>query len=167
VRSAKTLRRARHLHQGRFDLLANPLDHPRSAPEIFNPIGVRMPVASIVMRPFTGIVHALATPGAQRAIELGDQLRASEPIRHEVPEDRCRPVGAHDEYHLGTVRHSEGGFKVITVSSIDRAPDRSVSRRVRPCRVRGRLPGIADHPIGRLQQLCASPIEIPGIVEGM
>ena len=39
----------------------------RSSPCTFKPTGVRMPVVSISMRPFTGMVQALDRPGSLRA----------------------------------------------------------------------------------------------------
>ena len=47
----------------------------RSAPEIFRPTGVRMPVVSMSMRALIGIVQAFDTPGSvERLVHLGDQL---------------------------------------------------------------------------------------------
>ena len=54
----------------------------RSGPAIFNPKGLRMPVASMSILPRTGMVQALATPGKfHGGVEFGDQLLLRHPAR--------------------------------------------------------------------------------------
>jgi hypothetical protein len=58
----------------------------RSGPAIFNPSGLRMPVASMSILPRTGIVHELATPGnfiaaSNLAISSGCDMLRGHPSR--------------------------------------------------------------------------------------
>jgi len=63
VRSANTLRVP--FTEGSTASIAVPIFSisAKSAPEIFRPTGVRMPVVSMSTRPLIGIVHAFETPG--------------------------------------------------------------------------------------------------------
>ena len=63
VRSANTLRVP--LTEGSAASIAVPIFSisAKSAPEIFSPTGVRMPVVSMSIRPLIGIVQAFETPG--------------------------------------------------------------------------------------------------------
>ncbi len=76
--------------------------------------------------------------------------------------------GAHPEYHVSTRRHSDFGLRVITVSSIESGAG-SVVVSARPA-----LPSTRSTSGNCLitrsvtcSSLCASVIEIPGIVVGM
>ena len=76
--------------------------------------------------------------------------------------------GAQAEYQVSTFRHSAFGLRVITVSSMDRGAG-SVGVSARPA-----LPSTRSTSGNCLMirsvtwsSFCASPMEMPGMVEGM
>jgi hypothetical protein len=91
-----------------------------SAPEILSPTGVRIPVAIMSMRPLMGMVQALDRPGSRRPSFISSTswswemwsgvIRRNSTLSHS---------GAHDEYQVSRVRHSDLGLRVTTVSIID------------------------------------------------
>ena len=124
---------------------------------------------SMSMRALIGIVQALETPGSFTAAFnwstscSGDIVsgvkRRNSGLSHS---------GDQEEYQVGTLRHSERGLSVMTVSSIDSGAG-SVEVSARPA-----LPSTRSTSGNCLisrsvtwSTRCASPIEIPGMVEGM
>ena len=76
--------------------------------------------------------------------------------------------GAQAEYHVGTRRHAENGFSVITVSSIESGAG-SVAVSARPALPSTRSTS-GNRPMMRsvaLSSRWASVMEIPGIADGM
>src|SRR3954470_24381619 len=73
------------------------------------------------MRALMGVVHALETPGSLTA-ELSSSTSCSGDIVSGVTwrNNGLSQSGDHLEYHVGTLRHSDLGFRVITVSNIER-----------------------------------------------
>jgi hypothetical protein len=71
----------------------------RSEPNILIPTGVRTPVVSMSMRPLTGIVHALLTPGICSARSMRP-MSSSYEIRsgHMRRRTAFKNPGAQDEY---------------------------------------------------------------------
>jgi hypothetical protein len=78
VRSAKTLRVPRTA--GSVASIAMPIlsISAKSAPEIFNPTGVRIPVVSMSTLPLIGIVQAFDTPGYDSAAFISSTSFSSE-----------------------------------------------------------------------------------------
>ncbi len=77
--------------------LARRSSSARSGPKIFTPTGVRIPVASMSMRPLIGMVHEFVTPA----------MRSSPSIAFTRPS------------YVMPRRHSSSGFSTIVVSNID------------------------------------------------
>ena len=73
------------------------------------------------IRPLTGMVQALLSPGALTAAFIS-LISSSLEIVSEVIWRRMRFAhsGAQEEYHVSTGRHWERGLSVMSVSSIDR-----------------------------------------------
>ena len=68
--------RAGHrLHRAARPRLPMRSSSARSGPKILMPTGVRMPVASMSMRPLIGIVHAFVTPGMRTAESIAATSR--------------------------------------------------------------------------------------------
>src|SRR6516164_6755278 len=90
---------------------------PESAPEIFRPMGVRMPVANMSMRPLMGMVHALLTPGTFREAFIS-RTSSSEEIVSRVKwrKTDLAVSGAQEEYQVGTRRHLERGLGATGLS---------------------------------------------------
>ena len=118
----------------------------RSLPNTLTPTGVRMPVDSMSMRALIGIVHEFANPGNFSAASIS-AIKAS----------TVRPG-----------RHSEDGFRLITVSNISSGAG-SVAVFARPA-----LP-YTDSTSGKVlmirfvvaSSLPASVTDIPGSAAGM
>jgi hypothetical protein len=141
----------------------------RSSPVILIPTGVRIPVDSMSMRALIGIVQALDSPG-RRSASFISETRPSVEMWSAVMVRKAgfSHSGAHDEYQVGTLRHADFGFKVTTVSSIESGAG-SVGVSARPAFPRtwstsGKLLMIRSVT---WRSLCASVIEMPGIVVGM
>ncbi len=128
-----------------------------------------MPVVSMSIRPLMGMVQALVSPGSFSAssssstscsVEMWSGVaRRSKPLSHS---------GAHEEYQVSTRRHSDLGFRVMTVSSIESGAG-SVEVSARPA-----LPSTRSTSGNRLMmrsvtwsRRSASAMEMPGIVVGM
>ncbi len=128
-----------------------------------------MPVVSMSIRALIGIVHAFDTPGSLSA-SLSWLTSSSVEMRSDENGRNTGFIhsGAHPEYHVGTRRHSEWGLSVMTVSSIDSGAG-SVLVSARPA-----LPSTRSTSGNCLMMrsltcssVCASVIEMPGIVVGM
>ena len=87
------------------------------------PIGVRMPVVSMSMRPLIGIVHAFTWPGIWSAVSISE-VSSSQVIGRwsgqSLRSGVCNHSGAQPEYQRGWAmrRHSLSGFSCTTVSNI-------------------------------------------------
>ncbi len=128
-----------------------------------------MPVVSMSIRALIGIVQAFDTPGSLRASSSWLTSSSSE-MRSDVNGRNAgfSHSGAHPEYQVSTRRHSDFGFSVMTVSSMESGAG-SVLVSARPA-----LPSTRSTSgncfITRsvtCSSFCASEIEIPGIVVGM
>src|SRR5215469_5941141 len=91
-----------------------------SEPKTLTPTGVRMPVVSMSTRFLMGIVHALETPGRDTAWFIWSISSSCEMWSGVMWRNRgVIQSGAQAEYQVSTLRHSLGGFSVITVSAIE------------------------------------------------
>ena len=93
----------------------------RSAPEIFSPTGVRMPVVSMSMRALMGMVQAFETPGSfsaafSSATSCLREMWSGVMWRKTAFSPLGRPGGVPG---VARVRHCDCGFSVMTVSSIE------------------------------------------------
>ena len=76
--------------------------------------------------------------------------------------------GAQDEYQVGTPRHSDFRFRIMTVSSMESGAG-SVEVSARPAfpSTRSTSGNCLRMRSVTWRSLCASPMEMPGMVEGM
>ena len=76
--------------------------------------------------------------------------------------------GDHDEYQVSTLRHSDFGFRMMTVSSIESGAG-SVEVSARPAfpSTRSTSGNCFMMRSVTCNNRCASPMEMPGIVDGM
>ena len=99
------------------------------------PTGVRIPVVSMSTLALTGMVQAFTTPGICMALSrpFGPWIRSSvlwwsgQALRSMF----FSHSGAQSEYQVGIFGHSDCGFRIITVSIIDRGAG-SVAVSARP-----------------------------------
>ena len=140
----------------------------RSLPETFRPIGVRIPVVSMSMRPFTGMVQALESPGSFRA-SFKRATSSSREMRSGVIR-RSGPLAhsGRELYQVSLLRHWEGGFRTTTVSSMESGAG-SVEVSARPALPSTRSTSGKPLMIRSVtwSSFPASPMEMPGMVVGM
>jgi len=128
-----------------------------------------MPVVSMSMRPFTGMVQALETPGRLSA----SFIRATSSSRERVSGVMTRSApfiqsGAQDEYQVSFFRHSDLGFRVITVSSMESGAG-SVEVSALPALPNTRFTSGKPFRMRSVtcRSFCASVMEMPGMVVGI
>src|SRR5437868_3074434 len=79
-----------------------------------------MPVLSMSIRALIGMVQALETPGSFKAAFISSTSCWGERVSGvKWRKSGIAQSGDHPEYQVATFRHSERGFKVTTVSSIE------------------------------------------------
>src|SRR5579883_3152294 len=92
----------------------------KSAPAIFKPTGVLIPVVSMSRRPRIGIVQALLTPGTRSAWFISLTSSSVEIVSGlKRRKTRLAHSGAQEEYQVGIRGHAERGLRITTVSSIE------------------------------------------------
>ena len=141
----------------------------RSAPEILSPTGVRIPVLIMSIRPFMGIVQALDRPGSRSASFISSMSWSCEMWSGVTRRNTVLShSGAHDEYQVSRLRHSDLGLRVTTVSIMDSGAG-SVEVSARPIFPSTRSTS-GKEPMMRsviCNRLLASVMEIPGMVVGI
>ena len=110
----------------------------RSAPNIFTPTGVRMPVVSMSMRSLMGMVQALVVPGiwtarSSSATNSSQEMRSGQTRRRRAWTGR----GVQEEYQRCLGRHSAGGFSTMVVSIMEKGAG-SVEVSARPSLAKNR-----------------------------
>src|SRR5437870_13012307 len=104
-----------------------------------------MPVDNISRRPLMGMVQALLRPGTLRASSMRRTSSSVEIVSGVKWRKTDLAVsGAHEEYQVGTRRHSERGLRMTSVSSMDsgRSEERRVGKEWREGGWRGEEQGV-------------------------
>src|SRR5439155_12756378 len=139
-------------------------------PNTLTPIGVRMPVVSMSIRFLMGMVQAFVVPGKCMAasISLTSSSYESRSGQMRLSTSFLSHSGDHFEYQRSLGRHSKGGFRLTTVSTIDSgAGSVEVSARpALPCTCTTSGKDISTRSWACSDWL-ASATELPGSVVGM